>query len=295
MEIGADPKYRSLEIDWSTAKGHEYLLYEEVLSKIESLSNRLQWPFKRTCLRPAAEVIRLAVQAGFAAPRRMVKWSLAPGDVRERRLIAILSRPRWQIRTGTCSRKLRATKGQLMSTNFRVNAMLPTVWTRCVNPRQLSIESLRSSVWGSTWCASPSPEFRWRSSLPWRVASAYLRRLPCCSLVWTQWRFDTHLRCHSRTCSSSSLSGCGFERTQKTISICPTSRIWSRAPDCQQAHQTSGAVVAVTSGAAAPPALSTARLLPSMRGRHPHREQLMTLWARRRMLTSWLYRSSQSV
>lgn len=42
MEIGADPKYRSLEIDWSTAKGHEYLLYEEVLSKIESLSNRLQ-------------------------------------------------------------------------------------------------------------------------------------------------------------------------------------------------------------------------------------------------------------
>ena len=42
MEIGADPEFKALEIDWNTVKGHEYLLYEEVLNKLQSLRSRLQ-------------------------------------------------------------------------------------------------------------------------------------------------------------------------------------------------------------------------------------------------------------
>ena len=42
MEIGADPAYKGLGIDWNTVKGHEYLLYEEVLNKLQSLRSRLQ-------------------------------------------------------------------------------------------------------------------------------------------------------------------------------------------------------------------------------------------------------------
>ena len=36
MEIGADPEFKG--IDWETAKGHEYLIFEEVVRKISILS-----------------------------------------------------------------------------------------------------------------------------------------------------------------------------------------------------------------------------------------------------------------
>ena len=42
MEIGADPQFKALEIDWNTVKGHEYLLYEEVLNKLQSIRSRLR-------------------------------------------------------------------------------------------------------------------------------------------------------------------------------------------------------------------------------------------------------------
>ena len=42
IEIGADPAFKNLGIDWNTAKGNEYLLYEEVLGNIQSLRSRLQ-------------------------------------------------------------------------------------------------------------------------------------------------------------------------------------------------------------------------------------------------------------
>jgi hypothetical protein len=42
IEIGADPEFKGLGIDWNTVNGHEYLLYEEVLSKLQSLKSRLQ-------------------------------------------------------------------------------------------------------------------------------------------------------------------------------------------------------------------------------------------------------------
>lgn len=42
MEIGADPEFKNLGIDWNTVKGHEYLLYEKVLSRLQSLRSRLQ-------------------------------------------------------------------------------------------------------------------------------------------------------------------------------------------------------------------------------------------------------------
>jgi len=41
-EIGADPEFKDLGIDWNTVKGHEYLLYEEVLEKMQSLRSRLR-------------------------------------------------------------------------------------------------------------------------------------------------------------------------------------------------------------------------------------------------------------
>ena len=37
MEIGADPKFKNKGIDWETAKGPEYVLFEEVLNKIRVL------------------------------------------------------------------------------------------------------------------------------------------------------------------------------------------------------------------------------------------------------------------
>ena len=38
IEIGADPKFKSKGIDWSTIKGHEYLLFEEIIRKARILS-----------------------------------------------------------------------------------------------------------------------------------------------------------------------------------------------------------------------------------------------------------------
>lgn len=34
MEIGAYPEFKDKGIDWKTLKGHEYLLFEEILNKI---------------------------------------------------------------------------------------------------------------------------------------------------------------------------------------------------------------------------------------------------------------------
>ena len=42
MEIGSDPEFKGLGIDWNTIKGQEYLMYEEVLSKLQSLKSRLK-------------------------------------------------------------------------------------------------------------------------------------------------------------------------------------------------------------------------------------------------------------
>jgi hypothetical protein len=38
MEIGADPGFAG--IDWKVAKGHEYLLFEEVLANVKLLNLR---------------------------------------------------------------------------------------------------------------------------------------------------------------------------------------------------------------------------------------------------------------
>jgi hypothetical protein len=37
MEIGADPEFQNKGIDWATVKGHEYMLFEEVLNKVKVL------------------------------------------------------------------------------------------------------------------------------------------------------------------------------------------------------------------------------------------------------------------
>lgn len=37
MEIGADPEFQNKGIDWGTLKGHEYLLFEEVINKAKVL------------------------------------------------------------------------------------------------------------------------------------------------------------------------------------------------------------------------------------------------------------------
>ncbi|MEW6068111.1 MAG: hypothetical protein AB1610_07465 [Nitrospirota bacterium] len=37
MEIGSDPKFQGKGIDWSTVKGHEYIVFEEVLNKVKLL------------------------------------------------------------------------------------------------------------------------------------------------------------------------------------------------------------------------------------------------------------------
>lgn len=41
IEIGAEPEVKAMSLDWDKVKGHEYLLFEEVLSKIEHLKERL--------------------------------------------------------------------------------------------------------------------------------------------------------------------------------------------------------------------------------------------------------------
>ena len=42
MEFGADPMYKNQGIDWNTVKGPRYELYEEVLSRLDSLRTRLR-------------------------------------------------------------------------------------------------------------------------------------------------------------------------------------------------------------------------------------------------------------
>lgn len=37
MEIGADPKLKDRGIDWESVKGHEYLLFEEIVKKVRLL------------------------------------------------------------------------------------------------------------------------------------------------------------------------------------------------------------------------------------------------------------------
>jgi len=37
IDIGADPEFKNKGIDWETVKGHEYILFEEVLNKIKFL------------------------------------------------------------------------------------------------------------------------------------------------------------------------------------------------------------------------------------------------------------------
>src|ERR1017187_1679242 len=38
MEIGSDPHFQKIGIDWDTLKGHEYLLLEDVLGKLKMFS-----------------------------------------------------------------------------------------------------------------------------------------------------------------------------------------------------------------------------------------------------------------
>jgi len=40
MEIGADPNLRNKGINWETLKGHEYLLFENIVNKVRLLKNR---------------------------------------------------------------------------------------------------------------------------------------------------------------------------------------------------------------------------------------------------------------
>jgi hypothetical protein len=37
MEIGSDPEFHNQGINWDTVKGHEYLIFEEVLEKLRIL------------------------------------------------------------------------------------------------------------------------------------------------------------------------------------------------------------------------------------------------------------------
>lgn len=38
MEIGYDPEFQNKGIDWETIKGHEYLIFEEIVSKVKILT-----------------------------------------------------------------------------------------------------------------------------------------------------------------------------------------------------------------------------------------------------------------
>jgi hypothetical protein len=38
MEIGSDPNFQKMGVDWETLKGHEYLILEDVLSKLKMFS-----------------------------------------------------------------------------------------------------------------------------------------------------------------------------------------------------------------------------------------------------------------
>ena len=37
MEIGSDPEFQNKGIDWATVKGHEYIVFEEILNKVKLL------------------------------------------------------------------------------------------------------------------------------------------------------------------------------------------------------------------------------------------------------------------
>ena len=41
MEIGADPEFQNKGIDWESVKGHEYVIFEEVLNKIKVFEAKL--------------------------------------------------------------------------------------------------------------------------------------------------------------------------------------------------------------------------------------------------------------
>jgi hypothetical protein len=38
MEIGADPEFQKMGINWETVKGHEFLLFETVVQKVKLLN-----------------------------------------------------------------------------------------------------------------------------------------------------------------------------------------------------------------------------------------------------------------
>jgi len=37
MEVGSDPAFQNLDINWDTVKGHEYLVFEQILKKVRIL------------------------------------------------------------------------------------------------------------------------------------------------------------------------------------------------------------------------------------------------------------------
>jgi hypothetical protein len=40
MEIGSDPAFQNKGVDWNTVKGHEYVLFEEVVAKVRILQKQ---------------------------------------------------------------------------------------------------------------------------------------------------------------------------------------------------------------------------------------------------------------
>jgi len=40
MEIGADPEFQNKGIEWEIVKGHEYMIFEEVLNKVRILQEK---------------------------------------------------------------------------------------------------------------------------------------------------------------------------------------------------------------------------------------------------------------
>ena len=44
MEIGADPKFQRLDVDWEAVKGHEYILFEALVNKVKLLNINSEGP-----------------------------------------------------------------------------------------------------------------------------------------------------------------------------------------------------------------------------------------------------------
>jgi hypothetical protein len=42
IEIGSNPKFQSLGIDWGTVEGHEYLLFKDIMGKVKVLEDKLK-------------------------------------------------------------------------------------------------------------------------------------------------------------------------------------------------------------------------------------------------------------